>query len=97
MRIVNIHYHATCEQKQRLRIIDKQATASTHTIHARNIDQIAYQGTSASLANQDYGTTTKVSNIFSLNLNQVTAAQHPNISAQVLSNIYELDQANKMQ
>jgi hypothetical protein len=68
-----------------------------HIIHVLNTDKIAHQCTSASLASQDLGTRTKVSNIFSLNLNQVTAAQHPNISAQVLSNIYELDQANKMQ
>ena len=90
----NIKQHADRRNTNELST-SKQPQA--HTIHVLNTDKIAHQCASASLASQDYGTTTKVSNIFSLNLNQVTAAQRPNISAQVLSNIYELDQANKMQ
>ena len=90
MRIDIHNQAATCRQKQCLRIINKQATASTHTIHALNIDKIAHQGASASLASQDYGTRTKELNMLRLHLNQGTAAKDPNMLSQSLSIIYEL-------
>ena len=96
MHIVIRHYQAaTCSQKQSLQIIDNQST--TITTHQLDMDKIAQQCTSAALTRHECGSTTKESNILRLHLNEATAAQDFSIISQVISNIYELEQANLIQ